>query len=133
MTNQKTTTKGRQRQSLKQRGRAIVADAKGYDEETRRAIKNTLDDDGAELAELVRRAESGEMILDVSAPLGGAPALTLAEHIAAALNDPDTPEGIYNALSEAVSELTATDAVSHRAEVISVALAVNAEKKGGAR
>jgi hypothetical protein len=65
-------SKGPQRQSVKQRARAIVADAEAYDEETRNAIKNALDEDG-DLAELVRRAEAGEQILDVSKPLGGAP------------------------------------------------------------
>jgi hypothetical protein len=61
------------RQSVKERARAIVAGAPGYDEETRHSIKNSLDENDPDLAELVRRAERGETILDVSRPLGGVP------------------------------------------------------------
>jgi hypothetical protein len=75
MTTKKGSTKKQssKRRTVKDRARAIVSDAQGYDEETRHAIKNSLDENDSNLAELVRRAESGETILDVSAPLGGVP------------------------------------------------------------
>jgi hypothetical protein len=55
----------------------------------------------------------------------------LADHLAAVLNHPDLPTHIYNSLSEAVSELAVSDAVTHRAEVLRVALEVNAKREGG--
>jgi hypothetical protein len=58
------------------------------------------------------------------------PARDLAGHIAAVLNHPDTPSRIYHGLSEAVSELTAKDAVSNRADVIRAALEVSAAEDG---
>ncbi|MDT5268306.1 MAG: hypothetical protein QOH49_492 [Acidobacteriota bacterium] len=45
---------------------------KGYTDETRHAIKNALDENTSDLAELVRRAEGGEDILDVRGPFVGA-------------------------------------------------------------
>lgn len=51
-----------------QRARAIVADVKGYDEETRRVIKRALETHGGYLIELVRRAEAGEAILTPQDP-----------------------------------------------------------------
>lgn len=65
----KGSTKGKagsRKGSVKQRARAIIDDADRYDEETRHAIKNSLDDGDGDLAELVRCAESGETILDTS-------------------------------------------------------------------
>src|ERR1051326_2448288 len=73
--NRKTTTKPRARKgqtrrpSIKARARAIISDTEQYDPETRHAINNALQDDSSDLAELVRRAEEGEEILDVSRPL----------------------------------------------------------------
>lgn len=62
------TTKKRQRPaSVKRRAQTIVNDAEGYDAETREAIRRSLETGAADLAELVRRAESGERIIDVSA------------------------------------------------------------------
>ena len=80
MTNKKSTAKrggkgttardkGKKRLTLKDRARAIVAD-ESYDDDTRNAIKNSLADGDANLAELVRRAEAGEIILDTAKPLG---------------------------------------------------------------
>jgi hypothetical protein len=57
------------RPSVKARARAIIADAERYDDETRHAINNALTDNSSDLAELVRRAEEGEEILDISRPL----------------------------------------------------------------
>jgi hypothetical protein len=59
------------------------------------------------------------------------PTRDLAGHIAAVLNDPATPADIFNALAEAVTDLTARDSVTNTAEVIRLALALDAEKKGG--
>ena len=56
---------------------------------------------------------------------------TLAEHIAAVLQDEDTPSKIYNGLAEAVTDLISRDAVTDRAEVIALALEVHAEQKKG--
>jgi hypothetical protein len=58
---------------------------------------------------------------------------TLAEHIAAVLADENTPTTIYNALAEAVTTLTARAAVTNSAEVIRLALKLDAEGKGGER
>ncbi|HEX8503706.1 MAG TPA: hypothetical protein VF659_24185 [Pyrinomonadaceae bacterium] len=72
MTTKKVQKQGasrKSRPSVKTRARAIVADVDAYDEDTRHAIKNALDGDGSDLSELVRRAEAGETILDVSNPL----------------------------------------------------------------
>lgn len=75
----KGSTKGKaegskraRRLSVKRRAQLIVNDFRGYDAETRNSIKNSLDGDGSDLGELVRRAETGETILDVSKPLGEA-------------------------------------------------------------
>jgi hypothetical protein len=60
------------------------------------------------------------------------PKRDLAGHISAVLNHPDTPSDIYNALAEAVTTLTARDEVTNTAEVIRLALALDAERKAGA-
>lgn len=70
-----STAKGRKgststrRPSVKSRARAIINDAKGYDAETRHALNNALEEDSSDLAEMVKRAEAGEEILDISRPL----------------------------------------------------------------
>lgn len=57
--------------------------------------------------------------------------LSLADHISTVLTHTDTPPRIYNALSEAVSELASKDEVQNRPEVVRAALAVHkAEEKG---
>lgn len=62
---------------------------------------------------------------------------TLADHIAAVLNHPDTPSNIYNALGEGVTDLTHNAAVQDSATVIALALEVHARQsnaeEGGAR
>lgn len=70
-TKKQSSKKASKRTSVKARARAIIADAKGYDDETRHAIKNSLEENDSDLAELVRRAESGEQILDVRGPVEG--------------------------------------------------------------
>jgi hypothetical protein len=76
-----------------------------------------------ELAELFRVADT------FSADL--VPRPTLAEHIAATLAHDDTPTSIYNALADAVTDLTARDEVTNSAEVIRLGLEAYAERKGG--
>lgn len=57
------------RPTVRQRARAIAdGRAEGYSDETRRAVKNSLDENSPDLAELVRRAEGGDDILDVRGP-----------------------------------------------------------------
>jgi hypothetical protein len=57
----KSTTTSR-RATLEARAEAIIADAKGYDADTRRAVEISLDD----LRETVRIAERGGMIADTT-------------------------------------------------------------------
>lgn len=52
--------------SVEDRARAIVADSGRYNEETREAIRRGLDRPDDSLAEMVRRAEAGEWILDTT-------------------------------------------------------------------
>jgi hypothetical protein len=60
------------------------------------------------------------------------PKRDLADLISGVLTHRDTPTRVYNALSEAVSELASKDEVQNRPEVIRAALAVHgAEEKGG--
>lgn len=63
-----TTKKSAERgTSVKERARRIVADAQGYDVDTRDAVAYSLETDDAEtLAETVRRAEAGEIICDTA-------------------------------------------------------------------
>lgn len=58
------------------------------------------------------------------------PRPTLAEHIAAVLQDEDTPGKIYNGLADAVTDLISRGTVTDRAEVIALALELYAEEKG---
>lgn len=66
----KGSTKGKaeggKRLTVKERARRILDEDYVYDEDTRNAIKNSLNEGDPNLAEMVRRAEEGETILDVS-------------------------------------------------------------------
>lgn len=57
----------KRRQSVKERARLIINDAEGYDAETRQSISHALRKNYPDLAEMVRRAEAGEEILDLAA------------------------------------------------------------------
>ena len=85
---------------LTQRARAIIDDPSRYDADTRHAVRNALEGNAPDLAEYVRRAEQGDTILDLVKPLEGSPhgIAALAEHIAAVLAHPETPEALYNAI-----------------------------------
>ena len=50
--------------TITQRAGLIIADLKGYDADTRLAIYNALEGEPGMLAELVKRAEAGEIVLD---------------------------------------------------------------------
>jgi hypothetical protein len=52
--------------NLERRALAIVNDAKGYDEDTRQTIRAALNTKADDLAELVRRAEAGETVIDLA-------------------------------------------------------------------
>jgi hypothetical protein len=58
-------SKGKARRTVEDRARAIVADAKGYDSDTRKSIKYMLDTGDEDLADFVERAEAGETICDL--------------------------------------------------------------------
>jgi hypothetical protein len=74
---QSTKKKGKARRTLEDRARAIVASVQGYSDETSHAISNTLAEDSSDLAELVRRAEMGDDILDARGPVTDARAARL--------------------------------------------------------
>jgi hypothetical protein len=63
MTTKKSSSK---RPGVKDRARAIVADARRYDSDTRKSIKHMLDSDAGDLAVFVARAEAGDMICDTT-------------------------------------------------------------------
>jgi hypothetical protein len=73
MTKPKSTRKGRSAPTIAERARAIVNNPGRYDEETRHAINNMLRENSKDLADFVRRAESGEEIFDLVHPLQTSP------------------------------------------------------------
>jgi hypothetical protein len=107
MTKPKSTRKGRSAPTIAERARAIVNNPGRYDEETRHAINNMLRENSKDLAEFVRRAESGEEIFDLVHPLPNPlpTAATLPELIAAVLAHKDTPAALYNAMRDALGGL----------------------------
>ncbi|MBA3804109.1 MAG: hypothetical protein H0X14_00110 [Acidobacteria bacterium] len=120
------------RRTLEARARAIIADAKGCDVDTRRAVEISLDD----LKETVRRAERGEMILDTTDARIQDPPPTLAEMIAAVLAHPDVPPSfrhdIRMGLSEVFNDLgSLNDNVTDSAKYIALLLEQHAAQKGG--
>jgi hypothetical protein len=68
MTQKKATTKKAtaRRPSVRSRARAIIADVKGYDEDTRKSIRRMLDTNAADLAVCVERAEAGDGVYDLT-------------------------------------------------------------------
>jgi len=106
----KTSTKGKPpaRPTLRDRALSIINDVSAYDVDTRIAVNNTLTDhkaslaSDAELREAIRRAESGETILDlagVAEEYADAARATLA-----LLNLPGVPAFVSDALSTALAE-----------------------------
>jgi hypothetical protein len=104
MTTKKTTTKktARRRPTMKDPARSIIADAEGYDEDTRMAVQASLDrNDAKDLAETVNLAESRGIILDTT------PFQERDERGAAAIlalmDSPDVPEFIRQAVRDALT------------------------------
>jgi hypothetical protein len=97
---------------IRQRAGAIIANLDAYDTDTRDAIYNALEGVPAQLAELVKRAEAGETILDCTdaAHARHTPALSelpdfahhLAEAIRIARENPMIPASFYNGLADAL-------------------------------
>lgn len=87
------------------------------------------DFDAPGLAELLRTMQHPQFIKAAHVE----PKADLADHIAAVLTHPDTPSRVYNALSEAVSDLASKDDVLNRPEVIRVALTLSTDEEGGAK
>ena len=112
MTTKKTTPrKGSAKDKIiRQRAGAIIANLDAYDTDTRDAIYNALEGVPATLAELVKRAEAGETILDCTdaahADLAatGAELSSFAHHLAEAIriarNNSMIPASLYNGLAD---------------------------------
>ena len=96
------------RPTIRQRAGAIIADVQGYDAETRAAVFNALEDH--ELAELVRRAEAGETILDTTGerPAEDHDLRDFAHYLSNALRiaryNPLIPASLYNGLADALND-----------------------------
>jgi hypothetical protein len=73
-------TKGKAKAEAGDRARAIIADAKGYSRETRRALRRALETHDGYIAELVRRAEAGEPVIP---PPDHAPGLVIPADVEA--------------------------------------------------
>jgi KaiC/GvpD/RAD55 family RecA-like ATPase len=141
MTTKKATTKRRaaRRPSVKERARQIIADAGRYDEETREAVRNALEEGHDDLAEIVRRAESGETVLDLTTRRARA----LTEQRARTLADVLAPHDLYQmsaelraaALVELVGSLADEPDANARwmiAHAVSTVAYTNTEEFGGA-
>jgi hypothetical protein len=101
-----------QKQKLRERAQAII-NSKSYDEDTRKSIAHMLETSDPELAEFVRRAERGEVIADWTTPAYEARtrellAQTPADHLAALLAHPDTPEVLRQNMRDALREFQNT-------------------------
>jgi len=83
--------------SIAERARLIIADAEGYDIDTRQAIWLAVTNDYPELAEMVTRAEAGERITESSAdPECDA----LARAFIALMDMPHQPDFLINSLTQ---------------------------------
>ena len=138
---------------IRQRAGAIIANLDAYDNDTRDAIYNALEGAPATLAELVKRAEAGETILDCTdaAHARHTPALSelpdfahhLAEAIRIARDNPILPARLYNGLADALidfeNDLPSLSRVSESESHIILTLTAFIEQtaarveKGGAR
>ncbi len=97
----------------RRRAQVIIADAARYDEDTRRALQLSLERDSPdELAGMVKRAEAGETICDLTDPAlqtkpnnRAAQFRTIAEHVTAILQNPLTPEALYLGIVDGLMKL----------------------------
>ena len=141
MSKKKTTPARRARATVRERAVAVIT-GEAYDPDTRKSIAIALalrDDD---LAELVRRAERGDTILDCrdeeNPPAPRRPAEAFAHHRAEALRvgraNPDlVPSCVYNYVGEAANELLNCGLNFDSAPVLLLALEGYAALKGGAK
>ncbi len=98
------------RPTVRQRAEQIIA-AEHIDHDTRAAIKNSLDTNDGDLAELVRRAESGEEIIDITKGIsegGELNAVTFAAEVKTLTHDEarSIATSIVNAIGDEESELS---------------------------
>jgi nucleotide-binding universal stress UspA family protein len=96
------------RKSLRGRAEAIVNDPRGYDADTRRAVSLSLEkDDDETLAEIVRRAEAGDTVCDLTDPelQDRCDPEDLSVLLAAVMRRPDLPRYAYDQIAEALGEL----------------------------
>ncbi len=114
------------RTTMRTRAEAIIS-SPAYDTDTRRALELSLEQgDAADIREMVRRAEAGDVICDLTD--NALARRELAAHVAAVIANPATPAGLYNAL---VCELTSYARFDwHTPAEVERALA-NVEKKDG--
>jgi hypothetical protein len=116
--NRKTTQKGTARRGsakdkiIRERAARVIANLDAYDTDTRDAIYNALEGVPAQLAELVKRAEAGETILDCTDAAHARDAAAIAdlqnfahhfsETIRIARENPIIPASLYNGLADAL-------------------------------
>ncbi len=107
--NSTTCTGSAKDKIIRQRAGAIIANLDAYDTDTRDAIYNALEGVPATLAELVKRAEAGETILDCTDAAHARAdnrdelqdfAHHLAEAIRIARENPMIPASLYNGLAD---------------------------------
>jgi hypothetical protein len=117
----RTTTK---RTTLRTRAEAII-NSTAYDTDTRRALELSLErGDAADIREMVRRAEAGDTICDLTD--NALARRELAAHVAAVIAHPDTPVGLYNCIVERLCDMERRD-YTNAAEVERI-LVGNAEE-----
>lgn len=99
-----------QAQIIRQRAAAIIANLDDYNNDTRDAIYNALEGVPGELAELVKRAGAGDIILDcrgsVHPPVETNELKDFAHHLSEAIRiareNPIIPASLYNSLADAL-------------------------------
>jgi hypothetical protein len=124
-TTRKRTTKAR---TIKQRAEAIIGNTRRYDSDTREAIHNALMKKHADLAECITRAERGETIMDITAPVASEFASTAREdnitrrglpldyereaaQLSAYLESAETPDAVRNLIEYYLVELASSTGV----------------------
>jgi phage gp29-like protein len=117
----------------RRRAQAIIADAERYDEDTRRALQLSLERDSPdELAGMVKRAEAGETICDLTDPAlqtqpnnRAAQFRRIAEHVTAILQNPLTPEALYLGIVDGLMKLDSNISAHESVGYVETILLVN--------
>ena len=117
----------------RRRAQAIIAGPARYDEDTRRALQLSLERDHPdELAGMVKRAEAGETICDLTDPAlqtqpnnRAAQFRTIAEHVAAILQNPVTPEALYLGIVDGLMKLDSNISTHESVGYVETILLVN--------